>query len=142
MLVGGTLKDAFIVEVACGANHTIVRDKEGLVFSWGFGGYGRLGHSKQEDLWTPMPIDQFAGSNKISKATKIAAGSSFSMALDGKSFIYMARRNLYPVHEFHDPHLFSLPIDSRSIPAVALGQVEDHWRWWWRNPLDVPSHVV
>lgn len=79
------------MEVACGANHTLARDKEGLVYSWGFGGYGRLGHSKQEDLWTPMPIDQFAGSSKIAKATKIAAGSSFSMALDGKILACMSQ---------------------------------------------------
>ncbi|KAG0057277.1 hypothetical protein BGZ83_000067 [Gryganskiella cystojenkinii] len=89
VLVGGALKDSFVVEVACGANHTLARDKDGMVFSWGFGGYGRLGHSKQEDLWTPQPIDQFAGSNKISKATKIAAGSSFSMALDGQSQLWL-----------------------------------------------------
>ena len=139
MLVGGALKETFIVEVACGANHTIVRDKEGLVFSWGFGGYGRLGHSKQEDLWTPMPIDQFAGSNKISKATRIAAGSSFSMALDGKPFGVIVLRAVY---ELSTILIIFHPIVSRSIPTLALGQVEDHWRWWRRNALDVPSHFV
>ncbi|KAF9188625.1 hypothetical protein BGZ51_000488 [Haplosporangium sp. Z 767] len=85
VLVSGNLKDKVIVQVACGANHTLALDSEGIVYSWGFGGYGRLGHSKQEDLWSPMPIDQFAGSNKISRATKIAAGSTFSIALDGQS---------------------------------------------------------
>ncbi|KAI1316420.1 hypothetical protein EDD11_009983 [Mortierella claussenii] len=82
------LKDKVVTQVACGTNHTLALT-EGMVYSWGFGGYGRLGHSKQEDLWSPMPIEQFAGSNKISRATKIAAGSSFSMALDGQSQFWL-----------------------------------------------------
>ncbi|KAI9240353.1 hypothetical protein MVEG_08730 [Podila verticillata NRRL 6337] len=84
-----SLKDKVITQVACGTNHTLALDNEGMVYSWGFGGYGRLGHSKQEDLWYPMPIDQFAGSVKISRATKIAAGSSFSMALDGQNQLWL-----------------------------------------------------
>lgn len=83
-----------MTQVVCGTNHTLALT-DGMVYSWGFGGYGRLGHSKQEDLWSPMPIEQFAGSNKISRATKIAAGSSFSMALDGKSWIHMSISIVY-----------------------------------------------
>ncbi|KAG0227185.1 hypothetical protein BGW42_003111 [Actinomortierella wolfii] len=73
-----------IVKIACGANHSLALDEDGLVFSWGFGGYGRLGHSKQEDLWYAVSIDHFAGSAKITRATDIACGSTFSMALDGQ----------------------------------------------------------
>ncbi|KAF9115131.1 hypothetical protein BGX27_008836 [Mortierella sp. AM989] len=82
------LKDKVVTQVVCGTNHTLALT-DGMVYSWGFGGYGRLGHSKQEDLWSPMPIEQFAGSNKISRATKIAAGSSFSMALDGQNQFWL-----------------------------------------------------
>ncbi|KAG0291231.1 hypothetical protein BGZ98_003085, partial [Dissophora globulifera] len=87
-VVVAALKDKVVTQVACGTNHTLAL-VEGGVHSWGFGGYGRLGHSKQEDLWSPMPIEQFAGSNPISKATKIAAGSSFSMALDGQGQLWL-----------------------------------------------------
>ncbi|KAF9996081.1 hypothetical protein BGZ79_010199, partial [Entomortierella chlamydospora] len=82
------LKDKVVTQVVCGTNHTLAL-ADGIVYSWGFGGYGRLGHSKQEDLWSPMPIEQFAGSNKITRATKIAAGSSFSMALDGQNQFWL-----------------------------------------------------
>ncbi|KAG0355982.1 hypothetical protein BGZ54_000891, partial [Gamsiella multidivaricata] len=82
------LKDKVVTKVRCGTNHTLALT-DGVVYSWGFGGYGRLGHSKQEDLWSPMPIEQFAGSNKISRATDIAAGSSFSMALDGQGQFWL-----------------------------------------------------
>jgi len=33
---------AKIVAVACGTNHAVVRDEDGRLYSWGFGGYGRL----------------------------------------------------------------------------------------------------
>ncbi|KAF9978248.1 hypothetical protein BGZ65_007062, partial [Modicella reniformis] len=84
LLVGGQLKDKKITQVSCGTNHTLALTDDGMVYSWGFGGYGRLGHSKQEDLWTPMPIEHFSGSVQLTRAAKIAAGSSFSMALDGQ----------------------------------------------------------
>ncbi|KAF9359300.1 hypothetical protein BGX34_008449 [Mortierella sp. NVP85] len=82
--VGGHLKDKKVTQVSCGTNHTLALTDDGSVYSWGFGGYGRLGLSKQEDRWTPMPIEHFSGSAQITRATKIAAGSSFSMALDGQ----------------------------------------------------------
>lgn len=85
------------MEVDCGTNHTIARDSDGRVYSWGFGGYGRLGHAKQEDLWSPMPIDQFTGTNALTRATKIAAGSTFSMALDGKFLIVTLCHRKHPL---------------------------------------------
>lgn len=34
-----------IIDVACGQNHSVALDKKNRVFTWGFGGYGRLGHT-------------------------------------------------------------------------------------------------
>jgi alpha-tubulin suppressor-like RCC1 family protein len=31
-------------DIACGANHTCLLEQDGEVYTWGFGGYGRLGH--------------------------------------------------------------------------------------------------
>lgn len=58
------VQDVEIDQIACGVNHTVNRrrhldestrsdvvffqiavDKKGRVFTWGFGGYGRLGHN-------------------------------------------------------------------------------------------------
>ena len=44
------------IDVACGAHHCAAVDKEGVCFTWGAGGYGRLGHKNQEDVWTPKPL--------------------------------------------------------------------------------------
>lgn len=35
-----------IVDVTCGSNHSVALDDKNHAFSWGFGGYGRLGHSE------------------------------------------------------------------------------------------------
>ena len=38
-----------VVKVSCGPNHTVVITEDHKVYSWGFGGYGRLGHSETAD---------------------------------------------------------------------------------------------
>jgi alpha-tubulin suppressor-like RCC1 family protein len=48
-----------IVKVASGAQHSLAMDKEGKVWSWGFGGYGRLGHGDAKDQFLPTPIPLF-----------------------------------------------------------------------------------
>ncbi|MBZ3884164.1 Protein RCC2 [Sciurus carolinensis] len=42
--------------VAGGANHMLVPDSQKRVFSWGFGGYGRLGHAEQKDEMAPRLV--------------------------------------------------------------------------------------
>ncbi|CAL9703770.1 unnamed protein product [Knipowitschia caucasica] len=46
-------------DVACGSNHTLVLDSQKRVFSWGFGGYGRLGHTEQKDEMVPRLVKLF-----------------------------------------------------------------------------------
>lgn len=38
-----------IVDFSCGQNHTVAIDSKKRAFSWGFGGFGRLGHAEQRD---------------------------------------------------------------------------------------------
>ncbi|KAK7469558.1 hypothetical protein BaRGS_00036406 [Batillaria attramentaria] len=71
--------DVDVREVACGLNHTLALDSKKRVFSWGFGGYGRLGHAEPKDEMVPRLIKFFEGPNR--GAVQIACGSSFSMAV-------------------------------------------------------------
>ena len=48
------------VKVVCGTQHSVVMDRDGKLFSWGFGGYGRLGHNDNKDRFSPEPIAAFA----------------------------------------------------------------------------------
>lgn len=67
-----------IKRVACGANHALALDGNGKVWSWGFGGYGRLGHKQQKDEMRPKILESFASPNY--KLDVIACGQTSSWA--------------------------------------------------------------
>ena len=58
-------------------------DMQGRIFTWGFGGYGRLGHNGPKDEPIPCSVKIFDIPNK--GARKIWAGATFSMALNEQS---------------------------------------------------------
>eukprot|EP00069_Balaena_mysticetus_P013690 bmy_08206T0 len=66
-------------DVACGANHTLVLDSQKRVFSWGFGGYGRLGHAEQRDEMVPRLVKLFDFPGR--GASHIYAGYTCSFAV-------------------------------------------------------------
>ncbi|KAM7097620.1 protein RCC2 isoform 2-T4 [Molossus nigricans] len=66
-------------DVACGANHTLVLDSQKRVFSWGFGGYGRLGHAEQKDEMVPRLVKLFDLPGR--GASQIYAGYTCSFAV-------------------------------------------------------------
>uniref|UniRef100_A0A673LKW3 Protein RCC2 homolog n=1 Tax=Sinocyclocheilus rhinocerous TaxID=307959 RepID=A0A673LKW3_9TELE len=66
-------------DVACGANHTLVLDSQKRVFSWGFGGYGRLGHAEQKDEMVPRLVKLFDFPGR--GATQIYCGYQCSFAV-------------------------------------------------------------
>lgn len=70
------ITDVKIVQVACGNNHTAVVDTHGRCFTWGFGGYGRLGHAEQKDEMIPRLIKFFDGPKR--QVTKIWCGAQYT----------------------------------------------------------------
>eukprot|EP00051_Salpingoeca_urceolata_P022775 m.377734 g.377734 ORF g.377734 m.377734 type:complete len:501 (+) comp20022_c1_seq14:1573-3075(+) len=68
-----------ITDICCGANHTIALASDHRAYSWGFGGYGRLGHSSGNTEMVPRMIDNFA--NAGFGAKMIAAGGTCSLAV-------------------------------------------------------------
>lgn len=48
--------DAPIVSIACGARHNLAIDKQGVVYSWGFGVSCQLGQGEEEQMETPTPV--------------------------------------------------------------------------------------
>jgi len=87
--------------VACGANHALVMDEEGRLYTWGFGGYGRLGLGDVKNQFTAQAIPLFCAvppppnpnipvfaqrvQPKI-RAAKIACGTASSFAIIGQPF--------------------------------------------------------
>ncbi|KAL9445910.1 hypothetical protein AB3S75_013732 [Citrus x aurantiifolia] len=78
-----------IVKVACGTNHTVAVDSKGYVYTWGFGGYGRLGHREQKDEWVPRRVDVFQRNNVLPPEAVISAGSVNSSCTAGGGQLYM-----------------------------------------------------
>ncbi|CAK7346251.1 unnamed protein product [Dovyalis caffra] len=82
-----------IVKVACGTNHTVAVDSNGYVFTWGFGGYGRLGHREQKDEWAPRRVDVFSKHNVLPSDAVISAGSVNSACTAGNMHHFVGADN-------------------------------------------------
>lgn len=95
------IDDVDILDVACGTNHTVALDSKKRVFSWGFGGYGRLGHADTKDEMVPRLIKFFETQGKGMRA--IYCGSSYSIAVNEFKMSYLfgqtkktGEANMYP----------------------------------------------
>ncbi|GJN26139.1 hypothetical protein PR202_gb14047 [Eleusine coracana subsp. coracana] len=84
-----TLSGKTIVKVACGTNHTVAVDSSGFVYTWGFGGYGRLGHREQKDEWQPRLVEVFQKNNVLPPNAVVSAGSASSACTAGGGQLYM-----------------------------------------------------
>ncbi|CAN6463658.1 unnamed protein product [Victoria cruziana] len=84
-----SLNQKTIVKVACGTNHTVAVDSNGCVYTWGFGGYGRLGHREPKDEWVPRLVETFQKQNVLPSNAVISAGAANSACTAGGGQLYM-----------------------------------------------------
>ncbi|KAM6971949.1 putative E3 ubiquitin-protein ligase HERC3 [Aplochiton taeniatus] len=68
-----------VVFISCGEEHTATLTKGGVVFTFGKGSYGQLGHNSLRDELRPRLVAEFWGS----KVTQIACGSMEVKDSDG-----------------------------------------------------------
>jgi E3 ubiquitin-protein ligase HERC2 len=73
-----------IATVECGEFHTVALTKDGEIWAWGNGEYGRLGNGESDTCEVPEPVEFFSKDNVVS----IAAGRDFSFALTEKGELY------------------------------------------------------
>lgn len=98
------MENSEIALVACGANHIVVSDRDGRVYSWGFGGFGRLGLGDAKDHLSPEPVmtffnmpqvyadsvPMFARRNQIKvRAEKISCGQTCTYVLVKEPLSYL-----------------------------------------------------
>ncbi|KAM5132542.1 protein RCC2 [Mantella aurantiaca] len=77
-------------DIACGINHTLVLDSQKRVFSWGFGGYGRLGHTEQKDEMVPRLVKLFDFPGRGASQIYTGATCSFAVSEMGGLFFWGA----------------------------------------------------
>ncbi|EDV24531.1 uncharacterized protein TRIADDRAFT_56425 [Trichoplax adhaerens] len=79
-LVAG-LSGSHVVDVACGSGdaHTLAIDKDGIVWSWGDGDYGKLGRGGSDCCKVPKVVETLKHHNKY--IVNVLCGSQFSVAL-------------------------------------------------------------
>lgn len=130
-----------IVSIAAGDCHSLAVTSGGHVYSWGSGGYGRLGHGDHLDEYLPKCVSALYDSEV--KVKSIAAGSAHSIFLSENGQMFGCGYNHYkevdslplPCHLASSSRtdkmsiLFPLPILVKSFPgcfqeAVAAVQGE------------------
>ncbi|KAH9941975.1 RCC1/BLIP-II [Amylocystis lapponica] len=89
ILVRG-LSDKKIVQIACGPQHSVALDSEGLVYVWGYNGYCRLGLGNQQDILIPKLVPQFAGPHELTMGAEVVAGPSNTVVIDKQRMYWMA----------------------------------------------------
>jgi len=120
------IENVSIVNVACGINHVIAVDSEHRCYTWGFGGYGRLGHSDTKNELVPRIIKTFEYMK--CKIDKVYAGSMFCLATSNTNLVYFWGQNkqsgedtVYPkpVQDLSGWKVRSMGCGNRSIVAAA-----------------------
>ena len=61
----------------CGFCHSAAYTKDGVLFTWGTGDYGRLGHGDTNTYETPKPIEIFLGEHEV---CGVCCGNNFTIA--------------------------------------------------------------
>lgn len=79
-----------ITQIACGPQHSIALDSEGIVYVWGYNGYCRLGLGHQKDILFPTPVPHFTGPSIPSMGQMVVAGPSNSVVIDKQGMYWMA----------------------------------------------------
>lgn len=84
------LEGCEITSITCGADHTTAYTKDkNIVWSWGWGDFGRLGHGNSSDLFIPQPIKALSG--LVIK--QIACGDCHCLAITGDGVVHSWGRN-------------------------------------------------
>jgi len=80
------LRGVRVVQLSLGTSHSAALTEAGKVFTWGYGGDGRLGHGDQSDMLVPKALDVLADEHVV----QVVCGELHTAALtdDGRLFTW------------------------------------------------------
>ncbi|NXF72756.1 HERC5 ligase, partial [Sclerurus mexicanus] len=114
------------VFIACGADHTAVLSKEGLVCTFGAGGAGQLGHNSTRNELTPRVVAELWGA----RVSQVACGRQHTLvyvpSLD-KFYFFGSDDEGLPEDKRKPNQLIPLPINSPANTGNSC-QSNDHCR--------------
>lgn len=83
-----------VLEVSCGASHTIAKTFLGRVYVWGFGGNGQLGTGSGLNSEVPCVVNPYNDRKRHYKAVSVQAGFSVSYILNNDRNVYYAGESM------------------------------------------------
>lgn len=58
-----TSSDVYVMKIACGSRHSVAVTSDGCAYTWGFNGYGQLGHGDLVSRDWPTVVEYFVEHN-------------------------------------------------------------------------------
>tara|TARA_B110000208_G_scaffold21771_1_gene27540 strand:+ start:109 stop:1068 length:960 start_codon:yes stop_codon:yes gene_type:complete len=114
-----------VKHVSCGKSHTVVLTEDGMVWSWGKGDSGRLGHCSTEDFMYPEPVEIL--NEELGPCSQISCGESFTLALAGDGVVYSWGKNecgqlgLDATMDMHSFENYPQPIEAFEVCVHCCG---------------------
>ena len=129
-----TFAEAEITNLACGHNHCVCTDANGKIWTWGNGGYGRLGHKVQRDEFSPRLVEIMGGDRNLvpsdgSAVLAAAQTCSWATAAGGQMYVWgkpktSGDNHMYPVPfmDFQGWNLRSVSCGATTFAAAGEDQ--------------------
>ena len=110
------------VSVSAAWYHSLALTADGAVWSWGYGGFGRLGHGDSLSQLLPKKIEAFAGQRVVA----VSAGSLHSLAITADGAVWSWGSGSYGRLGHGDMQIQRLPkkieaLAGQRIVAVSAG---------------------
>lgn len=87
--------------------HTCALDSKGRVFTWGFGGYGRLGHSNTANEMIPRAVGIFTHPSYAAKSITCSGMSCIAVTQHGVFYFWGQTKVGAPLRDDDSPSLQS-----------------------------------
>ncbi|XP_017782464.1 PREDICTED: E3 ubiquitin-protein ligase HERC2 isoform X2 [Nicrophorus vespilloides] len=80
------LKDKDIVDIKCGGSYSAAISENGVLYTWGRGNYGRLGHGTSDDCFIPTMVYALSGQHVVT--VSCGSGDAHTLCVTSQGRVY------------------------------------------------------